>query len=354
MSTGRFWTLDEFGWNASLSDGVQWAKTQDALNSGERLLMPVCETVRIDAPLVMRAKRGNLTGGGGDLTNNANAVSQIRTSVANMPLLRVEADHCHIAGLNLHADAAGCTGLVLGDGVTDHVRGVVVERLTTNSVMNFGVHVLSAGGLVLRDSWLSGWDAALRLENRLHSDTGDNKITNVDFNAYGPMGAGIRWTSGGGLYVMASKFVNGLNHISMDWNRGGSGNFSLLGSSLESNRGISLDMRGDYDFKRVQITGNTWGGIPSVAIVARSNCPSNWLKDLIVTGNTLDCYGVDPIMDLGCTDNAFITSNTLRGNGTVPYGIYTRNGTGGIGPNRFSGCGTAVQNSAGWAMTGQL
>lgn len=353
IANGKERTLDEFGWNSSQSPAAQRANTQAALDSGEPIRLPVGESVTIDEPLVMAHKGGNLVGAGGDITNMATGPSQIRTAVANMPLIRVLGENCYLAGFNLHADALGGAGIVVGDGINDHVRGFVAERISTSFNLLHGIHVKNSGGFVLNKCWLWGSDSALRLENLVSSDTGDNKITNCDFNALGS-GAGIRWTSGGGLYVTGCKFGAGKNHINIDWNRGGSGNFSLIGCSLETCDHISVDMQGSHDFKRMQIVGNTWGGV-IMAIAVRNFSPTNWLKELLISGNTIDNNSGNPCIDVGCTDNAFITGNNIRSSGGAVAGIMLRNGNGAVGVNKIVGCASPVVVAGGsWNVAAQM
>lgn len=345
MSNGHFRTFDEF------------TSPQSACDSGEPLLMPCGTPIDLSVPLVANHPL-HLVGHGADTQVAGSAASMFTTSVANMPMLVLNptAHNSRISGIAFQASATGGTGIVLGDGTTDHLRGVILDGISTNPNLFFGIHVLAAGGFVIDKCWLWGNDAALRLENRMSADTGDNKITDTDFNAAGATGCGLKWTSGGGLYMKGNKFNTAATHIYMDWSLAASGGLVAVGNSFESCSGISVDLRGEFGFERMMFTGNTWGGIPSVAIASRNFCSSNWLKDLSIVGNTFSAWGASPILDMGCTDNAWIATNVFRGNNIATPSVMIRNGTGAVGTNRHYQVSQAVSqpSPAIWSVDGQI
>lgn len=359
MSSGREYTLCDFGWNATQASAVQAVKVQSALDSGEPLVMPVGETVHIDQPLFME-HCPSLRGYGGDLTNQCLGASQFQCDEPAVDILTIKKNHAHVSGIGFHGTGdrylAGGRGIVVGDGLS-HVVGVVIERVTTNRRHAHGIHVRSAGGLVVDRCWLWGHYSALKMQNVVGADTGDNKITNCDFNADMEIGAGIRWTSGGGLYIHGSKFNMGFNHLRMDWSEGSSGNFALIGSSLETCASISVDIRGSHIFKRAQFVGNTWG-INSAAIAVRNynatpgDAGTPWLEDLNISGNTIHTGGAGgpttyaPAIDLGCVKRALVQGNNIFGHGTASQGIILRQQAvdSAIGPNLIRGCTTPVVN----------
>lgn len=354
MSNGKYRTLDEFGWTSGLTPSSQRVKVQDAFDSGEPLLMPCGEAVSISDVGLVANHPLHLVGHGADTAAAASCASMFRSNTPGIQFITIKptAHNSRLSGFHIQADAAGSTGIVLGDGVTDHLRGAVIESVSTNPSLHFGIHVLGAGGFVIDKCWLWGSDSALRLENLYHSDTGDNKITDSDFNA-GPAGAGIRWTTGGGLYVKGCKFGAGYNHIYMDWGAS-SGNFNLTGCSLETCTHISVDMRGSSTFKRAQLVGNTWGGV-ILAVAVRNFSPTNWLEELLIEGNTIDNNSGNPCMDIGCVSNAFITGNTIRSSGGSVAGIMLRNGNGAVGQNKIIGCASPVVVAGGtWNVQPQL
>lgn len=351
MSVGKLRTFDEFGWLVSQSASVQRANVQSAFDSGERLLMPVGDTVQIDAPLVFNHPT-ELSGAGGDITDTATAASQFRCGVSGVQMLQIRSNHVRLSGFNLHADAPNIEGIVIGDGTTTR-RGVVLEDMTTAATLTRGVRFLSGANCTIRGGSIMGSDAALMIENQHNADEGDNIVQGAKF--YSPSGIGLKWLSGGGLYMGQSKFDGCANHVYVDWSSSGSGGFVAVGNSFETCIGISVDLRGEFPFERMMFVGNTWG-VPSVAIAARNFCATNWLKQLEISSNTIKVMGRVPALDLGCTDNASVFSNSIDGTGVATAGIITRNGTGAIGINRIVGCANQHFNYASWSMTsaGQL
>ena len=339
------YSLKDFGWNQTLPASEQVIAVQSALDSGEPLTFK--GTITIDAPLVME-HCPSLRGFGGDLTNRALGVSQIRTGEPDIPMLTMLKSHAVVQGFGFHGDGPPGvrSGLVVGNGV-DYTYAPVIDRITTNFGLHHGIHVKGVGGMVLSNSWLWGSNDAAFIENLIQVDAGDNKVTNCDFNALSG-GAGLRWHSGGGLYILGCKFVNGTNHINMSWKSGGSGNFTLVGCSLEGGEHISVDIDGNQTFRRAQFTGNTWGGV-LMAVAVRNFHSSAWLEQLVITGNTARVLGNNPVFDLGCVAEGVVSGNAIHGNGIASTGIHTRNPSSGtIGKNCIAGCAQTVVNEAGW------
>jgi hypothetical protein len=351
-------SLSDFGWNTSQSPAAQWAAAQSALDSGEPLTF--LGTVVIDQPLVAQ-HCPSLRGFGADLTINAMGASQIVSSDGAIDILTVLKDHCTLSNFNLHRHGGPGTGrgVVIGD-TTKKCVGVTLDRLSTNPYHRHGLHVQAMAKSNVDRCWWQGHEAAVRWQNIHGSDDGDNSIYGTRFLGWEDS-YGLHWTSGGGLYIAACKFLFGSTHMYVDWNDGGSGNLTVTGCSFESNSFISVDMRGSFPFKRAHFDACTWGGVLMALAVRNFNFTPgdggaiHWLESLSINGCTADTEFADntPIIDVGCTKNALVTGNILRGYGKASCGIFTRNGSGVVGPNYHAGVPNKVINAGGWSVAAQ-
>ncbi len=336
--------LSAFGWLSSQSASVQRAALQSALDSGEPIEW--IGTVLVDAPLLLRYCP-SLTGYGGDVTCGATAASQLRCAEPNVDVLLLTKSNAILADFNVHGDGQRMNGtgrgIVIGEGCTDHVRGVTLDRVTVNSFHRLGMHFVATAGTVLDRCNVLGRQAAIQVENVLDADCGDNFISNCTLGADPTQGACLRWYSGGGLYLTSVKMLQSFNHIRVDC-QGSSGNLSVTGGSLESCSQISVLMTGSVPFTRMQFTGVTWG-VSSACLVVGNASPMQWLDNLNVSGCTLS-GGADgsPLIDLGHVRHAVIMGNELNGNGLASCGVMVRAECtdSRIGPNGIWGCGTPV------------
>lgn len=358
MANGRFRTFDEFGsptWNSTLSPALQRAAVQSAFDSGEPLLMPCGETVDIDGPLIALHSL-HLMGHGADITNRAAALSQFRIGAAGIDLIHVLANNVVLERLNLHADAMGGRGIVIGDGVSPDPAGTILNNISTASNLLKGVDLIGGQETSIIDCWLNGQDSAICVNNGFSSDMGDNRIRGGKLNAYGPQGACLRFLSGGGLTVDGgTKFLNAFNHIKMDWRKGGSAGLTVKGCHFENcTSSISVDIDGNKGFERVIFSGNNWGN-SSVAIVVRNFQGVPWLAELVVSDNVVKVFGTAPIpaFDFGSVAQLSFDGNIVNGSGIASAGIIVRKPcTGSIGINTIRNTtGPAIQNVDGAAVS---
>jgi hypothetical protein len=341
----RYYTFDEFGWSAGLSPASQRSAVQSALDSGERLLAPVHDPVEIDdTPLDM-----NVT-----TTLIGNGNSKIRCAAPQTPILRVQSEHTTVENVQLIGTntARTAAAIIVGPQNGDHARYCTIDRVWTYGTHGIGIQVKATGGLTIKGGMVEGTSCGIRWENTVSCDTGDNKIIGVDINAGNTGGAGLWWTSGGGLYVQQCKFVQGINHVRINNSTGSTGSLMFTGNSFEGNTPISVDMVGNTWFNRMHFVGNSFG-VLGAAIVVRNYVTSGnthpWLGGLLIQGNTIQAgQNGAPCMDIGCAKEPLIGANHIQGNGTAAAAIIVRpechggkfESTGSV----ITGCLTTIQN----------
>lgn len=337
-SSGAPRTLASFGWNASLTPSAQRAAVQSALSSGEPLLAPTNEVVQTDGPLVMDATTTLLGTGASDFQCND----------PSQDVIQVQADKCLIEAINVtHSSLGSGCGISVGPNDGNFCRYVTLRRIWTSPNNRAGIHAVATGGLSIEGGNIWGRDAIL-WENILSSDAGDNKIVGTDINADPNVGAGIRWLSGGGLYVGLCKFGSGYNHMNIAWNAGASGGLLLEHCSLETCTWISIDIDGSVPFERMHISNNTFG-VPIVAIAVRNFQASPWIKQLKINDNTVKVLGAaGPAFDIGSCTQALIDGNDIDGTGVCPAGIIVRPQctNSHVGENFIRNCWTPVINQS--------
>lgn len=355
MSNGQFYTLDQFGWNATQTDAVQRANVLSAFDSGEPLEMPKGEDVRTDQPLISTHPL-HLVGHGPDITNTATALSQFRTSVANIDILQILAGNSIVANINFHSDAIGTgRGVVVGDGATKQPAGVLLDHISTGSNLFQGVAIISGQELTIRDSWLNGQDAAFCTDNE-NSDAGDNRIEGGEFNAFGSLGAGIRMLSGGGLFAGDGlKLLSCYNHIAVAWHKSGSGGLIVSQVSAEGCRStVSFDIDGSVPFERMEFGGDISWGNASTCVAVRSSHSVKWLKQLTITNNPMKVMGPPSLsaVDIDYCDELDVHGNNIDGTGHAYCGIIVREHSSGmIGTNTIRNVTMqAIYNLAGAAV----
>lgn len=354
MTNGQSWGFDQFAWNATQPDSIQRANVQNAFDSGEPLVMPRGEMVKIDGPLIASHPL-HLVGHGADITNSAAALSQFRVGAAGVDMIHVLANNVILERFNLHADAMGGRGIVIGDGVSVSPMGTILNNISTGSNLSKGVEFLSGQEACLMDCWLFAQDAAICMNNRISSDTGDNRVRGGELNAYGAAGAGLLFKSGGGLiFEGGTKFLDCFNHIKMDWRPGGSGGLTVKGCSLEICRSaISVDIDGIIGFERMVFEGNSWGNA-AVAIAVRNFQGVCWLKELVVSNNVVKVFGTQsiPAFDFGSVAMLSFDGNVIDGQNIASAGVIVRKPcTGSIGINTIRNtAGRAIQNEDGAAV----
>lgn len=320
MSIGKPRTLDEFGWTSGLSATNQRIAAQAALDSGDPIVLPA-DPVTIDSvPLDMNVTT-SLTG---------NGKSEIRCADPSTPILRIRSEYSTVANFKLNGTNAARTAaaLIVGPQNGDHARYVTIDRIWTLGTHGYGMHVKATGGLRIMGGMVNGTLAGIRWENIVANDTGDNKILGVDINAGNESGAGIKWTSGGGLLVGYCKFNQGAKHVDFNNSVGNTGTFDLRNNSFEGNTGISVDIVGGSWFNRMSIEGNNFG-VLGCAVAVRNYATNGpawpWLGGLNIVGNTIQAgQNGSNVLDIGCAQDPLIGPNQIQGNGTSAVGVYIR------------------------------
>lgn len=345
--------LSSIGWNATQSPTAQREAIQSALSAGPCALeLPYGETVNIDQGLVAPFPV-HLFGHGCDATNSAVALSQVRCATPNVNMIQLLAHNSIIEDINFHSDAANSHGygVLVGDGGTHKPVGVNLSRVSTGSSNWRGVGIISGQELTVRDCFVFSQDAAYTSDNEI-PDSGDNHIIGGEFNAYG--GWCVRMLSGGGLNIGGSaKLLNGIGHINMAWNKGGSGGLQVDHASLENASGtVSCLLDGSMPFERIAFSNVSWGN-GATCMRVQSSAQVAWLKQLDICNNVMKVMGPASLsaVDLDYCQQICVADNSIDGTGAAYTGIIVRgNCYGYIGPNiirNLTGAYPAILNTSG-------
>jgi hypothetical protein len=323
MAIGQYKTLNDFGsWSASDPASSQRALLQAALNSGERILLPVGETVTIDAPVYMDYTT--------ELSGNGNSTIRCDDTQADMLVLRC--DRSTVRGIRFVSNNTERTGAGVRVGPkADGYYAIYnsLEHLFFDFNSKYGIHCRKFGGLNIIGGQLQGRVAAVYSDNEV-VDSGDSKLWGADLNASEDGGTCFLWESGGGWTISKNKFNLANCHIKIKHERGNTGGITIVSNNLEGNTPISIDILGNGSwFNRLVIASNNIG-VLGCAIAVRNfltnGAPATpWLGGLVIGSNTIQAgQNGSPIMDIGCAKDPIIDPYHIQGNGTAASPVIIR------------------------------
>ncbi len=294
--------------------------------------------------LIGAGRRPRSTGGPGETVIRAgDNVSPAITIKANSVSLR----NMDFPGTAERRVAGGPAAIVVGESApTSPLSGVILADLSIMS-HGIGVHWLSASEWESSNVDARCFDAGMRVENVQHVDKGDSLIIGGLLASNSASGAGLEHRSGGGLKVVATKFLDNQDSIRIIWNSGLSGGIQVTSLNSENVSRDHIRVTGSSVMHGLTVTGGWFNG--GQRIVNIDNSIS--LSRLNISGATLGGGGTTVLVNVGAKVNGFsIVGNYFDGNGIAnSYGIVCASGcdNGYINANQFVNLTNKIANNSG-------
>lgn len=227
------------------------------------------------------------------------------------------------------------------------------EGVSTTPLHYYGILVENCNNLYIGNGGeLNGTVAAVRRDNRIHADGGDDIVSNTQF--YGGSDANYHHTGGGGLKLTNCKFLGGNKGYWADWSTGVSVNLLISNCSMEDQTTAAIQIKPTFAIGRIGIMNNT--GISGRFLYIEDVGTGAKASMVTIIGNSWQARAAGALTYLGSIDKFIMHGNVLDGAGIASYGIQTSGNAanGYIYDNYIFGTTTGNVSNSGTAITVRL